>query len=87
MEDKVNFVQTLYESGGLWYVLGTLISADTYICSKAESIKRHKLSIETFKKVLELIDQTNMPEGTKEKVKEVSNKGLELLEKELEELV
>ena len=86
MEDKIKFLQNLYESGGLWFVLGTLISADTYMCSKEEAIKRYKESISTFNKILEVVDQTTMPEGTKKKVKETSQQGIELLTKELNQL-
>lgn len=87
MEDKNKFLQNLYESGGLWYVLGTLISADTYMCSKEEAIKRYKESIDTFNNILEVVDQTTLPEATKQKVKESSQRGIELLTEELNVLV
>lgn len=86
MEDKIKFLQNLYESGGLWFVLGTLISADTYMCSKEEAIKRYKESIGIFNKILEVVDQTTMPESIKKKVKETSQQGIELLTKELNKL-
>lgn len=87
MEDKIKFLQNLYESGGLWFVLGTLISADTYMCSKEEAIKRYKESMCTFNKILEAVDYTNIPEKAKQKVKETTQQGLELLTKELNELL
>lgn len=57
------------------------------MCSKEEDIKRYKESIDTFNKILEVVDQTTMPEGTKQKVKETSQQGIELLTKELNVLV
>ena len=56
------------------------------MCSKEEAIKRHKESIGTFNKILEVVDQTTMPECTKKKVKETSQQGIELLTKELNKL-
>ena len=85
-QSYVHLLEKLYEENMLWYVLGSMISSDSYICSEEEGIKRRNEAIEQLQGFADNISKTNIPNETKQTVKKFALDGVKLLDAEILEL-
>ena len=85
-QSYIHLLEKLYEENMLWYVLGSMISSDSYICSEEEGIKRRNEAIEQLQRIAGNINKTNIPNETKQTVKNFALDGVKLLDAEIQEL-
>ena len=88
-KSKANYARLLEQlqgKGVIWFTLGSLISADAYMCSNEEGIVRRKESIRQLQGFVDNVDKTNIPEEEKSSIRKFSLDGIELLTKEIGEL-
>lgn len=85
-QDYARLLDKLYEENMLWFVLGSMISSDSYICSKEEGLKRRNEAIKQLQGFVDNINKTNIPNETKQAVKKFALDGVKLLNDEIQEL-
>ena len=79
-KDIINLYNKLYKEKLIWFVLGGLISSDSFIEVPKDLIpEAYKLHIQKLKDILSYIPQTNIPDEDKEKIIDFINKGIQLL--------
>lgn len=85
-QDYARLLDKLYEENMLWFALGSLISADAYMCEAEEGIKRRKEAVKQLQGFVECVDRTKLPHDKKEDVKKFASDGARLLTDEINEL-
>lgn len=79
-KEMIDLYESMYKDNMMWFVLGSLISSDSfYGITGQKLLKTYKESISRLKKINKLILKTNIPQEDKEKIKELSKEGADLL--------
>lgn len=77
-EELIEFYNSLYDNDLFWYVLGSLISSDSFILSdKNELRSKYDQHITKLKELLKILPETKIPD--KEKVSGMIQSGIETL--------
>lgn len=85
-QDYARLLDKLFEENMLWFALGSLISAEAYMCEAEEGIKRRKQAITQLQGFVDCVDRTKLPDDKKESVKKFAADGVRLLTDEINEL-
>jgi hypothetical protein len=86
-EEWIQLFETLYSTDVLWYVLGGLISSDSFCyIPNNEVYQRYEESIDTLKKMVELIPKSTIPYKDRRKATSLAKKGLKMIMKEYKQL-
>ena len=85
-QDYARLLDKLFEENMLWFVLGSLISAEAYMCEAEEGIKRRKQAITQLQGFVDCVERTKLPDDKKESVRKFAADGVLLLTDEINEL-
>ena len=77
---KTEFIETLFETGSLWFTIAALISSDND--STVESYTKRLEILTSFNDNID--DATKIPEEDRTKAKSLIENGIDLLTKELD---
>ena len=87
-EKTIKMIDGFYAKGYLWFLLGSLISADCFIEVDKDKLKsQYEFNIEVMQDIYDCVDDSNIPEEEKTKVKKYAAQGLELLKNEMKTVV
>ena len=68
-KEMIQLYESMYNDNMLWFVLGSLISSDSFIGVKGNSlIKQYRTNISTLKRIIKLIPKTNIPVEQKDSI-------------------
>ena len=76
-EKLIELCNLLYDNNLFWYILGSLISSDSFISSKDELRLKYNQHIAELKELLEILPETKIPD--KEKASNMIQSGIETL--------
>ena len=85
-QDYARLLDKLFEENMLWFVLGSLISAEGYMCEVEEGIERRKQAITQLQEFADCVDRTKLPDDKKKSVRKFAVDGVRLLTDEINEL-
>lgn len=84
-EELIEFYNSLYDNNLFWYILGSLISSDSFIFSDKDELRlKYDQNITKLEKLLEILPETKIP--GKEKVSDMIQSGIEILLSEYKNL-
>lgn len=79
-KEKIELYESIYNDDMLWFILGSLISSDSFIGLKGNClIKKYRENITRLKEIIKIFPKTNIPDEHKNKVIELANSGLDIL--------
>lgn len=77
-EELIELYNSIYNDGLLWFILGSLISSDSFISSDKDELKlKYDQHITKLEELLEILPETKIPD--KEKVSDMIQNGIETL--------
>lgn len=77
-EELIEFYNSLYDNDLFWYVLGSLISSDSFILSDKDELKsKYNQHVTKLEELLKILPETKIPD--KEKVSDMIQSGIETL--------
>lgn len=77
---KKNVIEFLCQSGMIWLILGSLISADS--CTSLENCKRN---LRVSDELIQDLEDANISQEEKEEIKKCIEKGKVIIQQELDE--
>lgn len=84
-EELIELYNSIYDDGLLWFVLGSLISSDSFVFSDKDELRlKYDQHIVKLEKLLEILPETKIPD--KEKVSDMIQSGIETLSSEYKNL-
>ena len=87
-EKTIKMIDGFYTKGYLWFLLGSLISADCFIEVDKDKLKsQYEFNIEVMQDIHDCVDDSNIPKKEKAKVKKYAAQGLEALKNEMKTVV
>lgn len=75
-EKLIALLELLVKENHIWFVLGSLISSDN-------SLETKMFNLNFSKELLQVVDETNIEEQTKEKIKNHLKDAIDVLRKEI----
>lgn len=75
-EKLIAMLELLVKENHIWFVLGSLISSDN-------SLETKMFNLNFSKELLQVVDETNIEEQTKEKIKNHLKDAIDVLRKEI----
>jgi len=77
-EELIGLYNSIYDDGLLWFVLGSLVSSDSFISSNKDELRlKYDQHITKLKELLEILPETKIPD--KEKASNMIQSGIEAL--------
>lgn len=77
-EKLIELCNLLYDNNLFWYILGSLISSDSFISSDKDELRlKYNQHIAELKELLEILPETKIPD--KEKASNMIQSGIETL--------
>lgn len=74
-EELIEFYNSLYDNDLFWYVLGSLISSDSFILSDKDNLRlKYNQHIAKLEELLKILPETEIPD--KEKVSDMIRNGI-----------
>lgn len=84
-KELIEFYNSLYDNNLFWYILGSLISSDSFVFSDKDELRlKYDQHINKLEKLLEILPETKIPD--KEKVSDMIQSGIETLSSEYKNL-
>jgi hypothetical protein len=79
-KEMIQLYESMYNDNMLWFVLGSLISSDSFIGVKGNSlIKQYRTNISTLKRIIKLIPKTNIPVEQKDSILNIAKDSINIL--------
>lgn len=77
-EELIELYNLLYDNNLFWYILGSLVSSDSFISSDKDELRlKYDQHITKLEELLEILPETKIPD--KEKVSDMIQNGIETL--------
>lgn len=77
-EELIELYNSIYNDGLLWFILGSLISSDSFISSDKDELRlKYDQHITKLEELLKILPETKIPD--KEKVSDMIQNGIETL--------
>ena len=77
-EELIEFYNLLYDKELFWYILGSLISSDSFVFSDKDELRlKYDQHINKLKELLEILPEIKIPD--KEKASNMIQSGIEIL--------
>ena len=77
-EELIEFYNSLYDNGLFWYILGSLISSDSFVFSDKDELKlKYDQHITKLEELLKILPETKIP--AKEEVSDMIQSGIQTL--------
>lgn len=84
-EELIELYNSIYDDGLFWFVLGSLISSDSFIFSDKDELRlKYDQNITKLEEILEILPETKIPD--KEKVSDTIQHSIEILSTEYKNL-
>lgn len=82
MENMVELLNKIYESGGIWFYMVSLFSSDSLL-----SVEDCDRSIKLLNDTINAIPETNIPDDEKEKILDHCKGAIEICERDKKEFL